>query len=104
MPLLILLPVAGLIFGWRRFFGGRISSATLHTVSAVVLFLYVSAFVGLLRPMTITVLTAGTLLLACHFYRLIRGSESVADDVPLYILIGLSVHWRARCHFLAAKP
>ena len=90
MPLLVLLPIAGFILGWRRFFGGRTSSAALHAVAAIILFLYAAAYVGLLRQMTFVVLAWGVLLLIYHCYLVIREGESTADDLPLAILVLLS--------------
>lgn len=91
MPLLILIPVGGLIVGWRRVVGGSAGSATIHAVAMMILVMYAAALVGLLREATLLLMAVGTISLVDYVSRLWRRKESVRDDLPIIVLLVLAV-------------
>ena len=69
MELLSLIPVIGFTLRWHRWQNWTASSAILHAVSAILLVLFLGSLVGLLLPITLLVMIAGTVLAVVEGYR-----------------------------------
>jgi len=92
MELLILVPVVGFALGWQHWQDTTASSAILHSVSAMILFLFVASLANLLLPVSIFLMAVGTALAAFEGSRHVRGQ--IAFPVPIGIFIALCVvYW-----------
>lgn len=92
MELLTLIPVLGTALAWRRWQTTTAASAALHTVSVILIVLFLGSLVGLLLPVTLLLMIVGTVLAAVEGYRLIR--MKIMLPVPFIVLILLcTIFW-----------
>ena len=92
MELLSLIPVIGFTLRWHRWQNWTASSAILHAVSAILLVLFLGSLVGLLLPITLLLMIAGTVLAVVEGYRLVRQKVSLPVPVGIFALLCI-VFW-----------
>ncbi len=92
MELLSLIPVIGFTLSWHRWRNWTASSAILHAVSAILLVLFIGSLVGLLLPITLLLMIAGTVLAVVEGYRLVRQKVSLPVPVGIFAVLCI-VFW-----------
>lgn len=90
MPLLVVLPLLGLILGWQAWQKTSFSSAALHSLAAALLVLYAGALLGILVVAAALVLIVGTVLLV-HRLWVSRYSLPELVGIPVCLLLILSI-------------
>jgi hypothetical protein len=90
MALLVLIPLLGFILFWHRLLDSRSSSAALHAASAILLALYVTALLDVVRWATAVLLIAGSVIAVYEISVLARSKKPFPLPVGvLLILCGL---------------
>ncbi|MDP6436337.1 MAG: hypothetical protein QF790_01100 [Gammaproteobacteria bacterium] len=102
MPLLIVLPLLGLILGWQAWQKTSFSSAALHSLAAVVMILYLGALIGALPVSAALVLIAGAGLLVYRLW-VSRDCLLTLANVPVFLLLIFSIifwYLHGNAHYL----
>jgi len=92
MELLTLIPVIGLTLGWQHWQRTTASAAMLHTVSAMVLLLFVASLIGLLMPATVLLVVSGTVVAAIEGRRHIREQITLPVPIGIFAILGVA-YW-----------
>ncbi|MDP6151376.1 MAG: hypothetical protein QGH46_09120 [Gammaproteobacteria bacterium] len=90
MPLLVLLPLLGVILSWQAWQKTSFSSAALHSLAAVILLLYVGALAGVLHLSVALVLIVGAALLVYRLW-ISRDCLLTLVNAPIFLLLIFSI-------------
>lgn len=92
MELLGLVSVAGFALGWQHWRSTSAASAILHSVSAMLVVLFVSALLNVQMAVAIALLAAGSALAVLAVVTLIRSRKAPPVPVGMLVLLG-TVYW-----------
>lgn len=92
MELLPLIPLIGFALSWQRWQNTTAAAAMLHSVSTMLLVLFIGSLVGLLLPTTVLLMVLGTIFAAVEGIRCVRQHRTLPVPMAIFVILSIA-YW-----------